>query len=316
MSGMLATAPVALFLLAGAVLLVLLGATAARRRQLAPAAAGARRHALTAQGTAVVVAVAAGAATAWGGAGVPWAPGTSLLLAPLVSGIVHTVVLGIGESTWPRPRGDVRTAALRPRTLPPGSRRWRRGFVVATGLVVLTCAVGWSTAADDGRSLITTHAAPAGLEGVVGSSTTGPYPGAAYALPALVGTGVLVLLTWLTLRTAMRRPAVPGGPADENTLRAASVHRVLRAATSALLVLLAGLWFVGGSALLGAGQDVVVGVDDVTYVLEGARIARVVGIAGMVGGTVAGLLALTLLLLPAPRLRPSTPVRPADPVPA
>ncbi len=137
-----------------------------------------------------------------------------------------------------------------------------------------------------------------------------------FALPALVGTLLLVLLTWLTVRAALNRPAVPTDTTTEAVLRTASVHRVLRGATAALLLLLAGLWSVAGAALRIAGQDTVVGVDNVTYVVDGPPGLVAVGTVAMLSGTLAGLAALVLLLLPAARLQPAYPAQTPTPVSA
>lgn len=316
MSGVVASAPVAVFLLVGLVVVAVLVGTAARRRDLSPAAGRARRHGLTTGGVAVTLGVTAAVAVGLGGSAAPWTPGVSLVLAPLVFGCVHAAVLGLGEHLWPRPRGDVRTAVATRRTLPAGSRWLLRALGAVTLLVVVTCAVGWTTAGGDGRSLTVALETPVGLDGAVGPSTTGPYPGVVFVLPALIGTASLLLLTALALRAALQRSAVPGGQDDELTLRHASVHRVLRGSTVALLALLAGLWVVGGAALHTAGQDTVVGVDGLMVVIEGSRGLRVAGTTGILGGAGAAAAALALHLLPAPRLRTPTAPGPVVPVQA
>ncbi|CCG02970.1 hypothetical protein [Blastococcus saxobsidens] len=316
MTGVLAVGPVAVFVLVGVVVLVVLAATAVRRRQLAPAVADARRYGLSTNGLSVALGGVAGVAVALGDLAGRLGSGVSIALAPLVFGVVHTAVLGVGEKLWPRPRGAVRTAGLTPRRF-PSSVRWLRTIYGSVVLVVVaTCAAGWSTAGADGRSFTTTPPSPPGLDVVVGPSTTGPYPGDVFALPALIGTGLLVLLTWLTVQAALNRSAVPADEASERTLRGASIHRVLRGSTSALLLLLAGLWFVAGAALHTAAQDTLVGIEGATYVIEGGPGLEVIGVAAMIAGGFAAVAALVLLLLPAPRLRPAPPAPPAAQTPS
>src|SRR3954463_12603009 len=78
--------------------------------------AGARRHAAGASVAAVAAGVLAALAVpfsdgSWGTGG-PGSGGRELMLVPLTFGITHTVVLTIGELTWPRPAGQVRRARL------------------------------------------------------------------------------------------------------------------------------------------------------------------------------------------------------------
>ena len=105
----------------------------------------------------------------------------------------------------------------------------------------------------------------------------------------------------------MTRPAVPADATSEAVLRTASVHRVLRGCTSALLMLLGGLWSTAGTTLRIAGQDTAVGVDDMTYVIDGPPGLEGVGSVVVAAGVVAASAALVLLLLPAARLQQAPP---------
>src|SRR3954466_4366744 len=78
--------------------------------------ADARGQAAAASVAAVVVGVLAGLAVpfadgAWG-TGSPGSGGRELMFVPVAFGIAHTVVLTLGELTWPRPAGQVRRARL------------------------------------------------------------------------------------------------------------------------------------------------------------------------------------------------------------
>src|SRR3954451_8681183 len=120
--------------------------------------AGARRHAAGASVAAVAAGVLAALAVpfsdgSWGTGG-PGSGGRELMLVPLTFGITHTVVLTIGELTWPRPAGQVRRARLVRRgpldAAPPGLVRVAGAAVV---LAVLTVVVGGLVADDDGRGI-------------------------------------------------------------------------------------------------------------------------------------------------------------------
>lgn len=311
-SGLSAAIPAVVVMVVASALVVKLAATAVRQRQLAPAVARARRHGPSASVVALAAGLVAGVAMVFADAAALVGSGVALALAPLAFGLVHTVVLGAGERLWPRPRGVVRTASLIPRHF-PSSLRWLRTACSATAvLVVVTCVTGWVTAGPDGRSITVVPQPPPGVDGLVGPTTAGPYPGAVFALPALGGTALMVLLTWLTVRAAMTRPAVPTDTTSEAVLRAASVHRVLRGSTAALLLLLGGLWFVAGTTLRIAGQNMVVGVDGVSYTIDGPPGLDVLGSTVTVLGAVAGLTALVLLLVPAARLQRTHPAPPGS----
>ena len=307
MSGLFTTVPVAVFLVVAVALSAWLAVTAVRRRQLAPVVADARRHGLSTSVLALGAGLVAGVAMVFADTAELLGSGVGFALAPLAFGLVHTAVLGVGEQLWPRPRGVVRRASLVPRRFPSSVRWLRNACSAVAGLVVATCVAGWVTAGPDGRSITTVPQSPPGMDGLVGPSTSGPYPGFVFALPALIGTALVMLLTGLTVQAAMTRPAVPADTTTETVLRSASVHRVLRGSTAALLLLLGGLWFVAGTTLRVAGQETVVGVDDMRYVIDGSLGFEVVGSTAMILGAVAASAAFVLLLLPAARLQQAPP---------
>ncbi|WP_091560106.1 hypothetical protein [Klenkia taihuensis] len=319
MSGLFSSVPVVLVALVGLTVGAGLVTTAVRRRQLAAVVADARRHGTGAGGLAVLAGVAAAAAVGLTDTAAGLGSGVSAALVPLVFAAVHTGVLWVGESAWPRQRGAVRTASLVRRRFPAAALRVRRVLVGAATGVVLVAAVGWATAAADGRTLAgPVTVLPDGL-GPAGPAVVGPYPGSVFAVPVLAGTAVVLLLVALALRTALVRPAVPGDDGAEAVLRAASVHRVLRGAAAGLLVELGALLVVVGGAVRSVATATEVGIGDGVLSVGGHPALVVLGTVGALAGGLAVLAGLLLLVLPAPRLRPAPPAPsgpPPSPVPA
>jgi hypothetical protein len=144
-------------------------------------------------------------------------------LAPAAIGVVFLAVHLLGELTWPRPEGSVRRAALHPRS----ARRVLGTLLVAwTGalalVLVVLLLVGGLTAGTSGRSIEWTS--PDGLR----VSSASPYPGWSLAIPLLVATAVVVVLTALVLRLVVARAAVADThELDDLALRRTSAARVL-----------------------------------------------------------------------------------------
>jgi hypothetical protein len=209
------------------------------------AVAAARRHA----GLGSVAALVAGGAGAlWVGAtrldGVgPGSLGVTALLVPVAFGVVHTAVLGLAELTWPRPEGTVRRARLERRgLLDAAPRRLVRTTVGAAAAAAATIVLGGALAAPDGRSLL--------VEAPPVRSTASPFPGLFYGRPAALGLLLLAAVTAAALWIVATRPAVATeDERAEAALRRASVHRVLRGAAAATLVVTGGLLGAAGSTL-------------------------------------------------------------------
>src|SRR4051812_13912237 len=167
--------------------------------------AGARRHAVTASVAAVSVGVLAGLAVpfadgAWA-SGSPGSGGRELMLVPIAFGVAHTVVLGLGELSWPRPAGQVRRARLvRRGPLDAAPPRLVRSAAVALGLAVLTIAGGALLADDDGRGI--------SRSGELWTRSAGPFPGWFYGGPALARLAVLAALVGAALWVVATRAAV------------------------------------------------------------------------------------------------------------
>ena len=247
---------VPLGLLLAVVVTVAIGTAVVRRSppsREAAVAAG-RAHAVHSAGAALLLGLLAAGyvgATKLGN-GSPGGLGVTALLIPITFGVVHTLVLAVGELTWPRPEGEVRRARLVHRGLLDAAPRW---------LVRMAAVAGRA-----GRR----HARrrrPPGRRRRPERHLRGPVRGAAWppparsparstALPAGIGLLVLALVTAVTLWIVANRPAV--ATADdgiESALRRASAHRVLRVAVGVPLFVTGGLLFVGGSGTALGGHQ-------------------------------------------------------------
>jgi len=256
---------------------------------------GALRHAGRISAAALVVGLAAGAATGWvalmsrfTGDAVPGRLGVAVISVPLAFGMASTGTVLLGELTWPRPAGDVRRARLVRRGLLDASPRWLLRLAVGTlvsGLAVVVA--GALTAGPDGRTVTV----PAGADSVQGAAS--PYAGAEYGVPTATGLIGLAVLAVGALWAVAHRPAL--GTADEQVerlLRQASAHRVLRGATAAALVAVGGLLAVSGQSLRNAAtgaaatataNDLPVGTAATVLPWVGGLLS-LVGVLGMIAG--------------------------------
>lgn len=279
--------PLAALLPVAVIVLLVLARTSQPSARLGPATAAARRHGVVAGVLAVVGGIGATAGTlALGSQSVLLVTGVFVACCFLVGGIGHTLVLALGELTWPRPEGTVRRVRLRRREI---GDVVPRVLLVATratwGVTAGLLATGLVVADVSGRALTVVSTAD-GTRTIV---TASPFPGAFYGVPMLVCLGLLAITAEATLRLVVARPSVVD--ADETTdmvLRRASSHRVLRGALAA--------------TLLTIGPSVGVAANAGRLVVDDGRAYSLVLAAFALGAalTVAGLL---LLAVPAPRVR-------------
>jgi len=280
-------------LLLAVVVTVSFGGVAARRsppsRETAVAAARAHatRTAVAAVGLGLAAAVYVGVTQL--GNSAPGGLGVSALLVPITFGIVHTLVLGVGELTWPRPHGEVRRARLVHRgLLDAAPRRLVRAAIVAAGLTAVTLLGGVLLADPSGRRV------------TLGAATASPFPGLFYGRPAGVGLIILTALAAAVLWIVANRPAVATEDDRlETALRAASAHRVLRVAVGVPLVVSGGLLFVGGNALHSVASSAGSAVPD-----AGGMAAALLGMVALLAGVVS-------CCLPAPSVPADAPSVPA-----
>ena len=260
------------------------------------AVASARTHTVRAAGAAILLGAMAAVYVGTAGLGnsSPGGLGITALLIPITFGVVHTLVLAVGELTWPRPVGEVRRARLVHRGLLDAvTPRLVRLTAISTTFAVATLGGGALLADADGRSF---SYGPA--TAVV--ATASPFPGVFYGLPAAVGLGLLAVIAASTLTIVANRPAVATtDDGIEAALRRASAHRVLRVAAGVPLFVAGGLLFAGGTSLHSvASSGLAPGL------LDAAGLAcALVGGAAMVAG-------VAVACLPAPGVPADTPAAP------
>ncbi|NMR18853.1 hypothetical protein [Cellulomonas fimi] len=183
--------------------------------------------------------------------------GVAIALTPAAAGVLFLGVLAVGELTWPRPRGALRTAPLVRRTVADVAPGALRRILWAWALLLLVTLVACGlVAADDGRAFETVMTDAQGV--VVPGRRSGPFPGWFYGRPLLGATAVVVAATEGVLRLIARRPAVANAPDGfDGGLRRVSAARTLRGAQLVLGLTLVGVLAVGGMVL--RQHDVVVG---------------------------------------------------------
>jgi hypothetical protein len=284
-AGLLLVVPLLLLLAVGTVVLVVLAATRRPDARLTSEVAAARRHGLVTSVLAIVFVVLA-PAVLWPMLSQVVPEGFLLGVLPLLGAIGAQLVLLVGEKTWPRPRGTTRTALVHPRSV---GMFLRGGWAVLTATSVATLAVVIATGRylgrnDDGHSLHTVDYAP---DGSMTERMASPFPGWDYGLPQTVALLVLLALLGLVLRAVTGRPAVVTADAETDLLlRRASAARTYRVVSFAVLLTMAGDLFFAGTSM----QRIYTDGGDVA-----GKLAVLVALA-------AGLGALAVLLVPAPRL--------------
>lgn len=211
---------------------------------------------------------------------------------PLVGSAAALMALLVGELTWPRPQGMVRTALVRERTTSSLLRgSWPTAAAIAVGTFVVSVVVaGQLGRSGSGRSIGTVDYGP---EGAMVERAAGPFPGWDYGIPQLVALAVVVGLLLLVLRAATHRAAVVTADAStDDLLRRASAARAYRTVIFGALVTTAADVVVGAAA----ARNIYSGVGD--------TVAAVV----LLLGVLCGMAALAAALVPAPRLPAATPV--------
>lgn len=265
-----------------------------RRRTVTPSTEAARalRHATLPAATATAVLLLGLLAVAmwvvfyqpFGGSFRPG--GRALACMPLAAALAFLLVHAVGELTYPRPTGDVRTAALTTRTAadvaPRRLRRTTSAWAAGLGVVLL---VGTLTATGP-RHLDRT------VDGWI--SRGGPYPGTWYAVPLTIGAVLVLLATWGVLHLVATRPAVSGvDPAWDHALRCSTGARVLRGVQLALALTLGGMLVVAAWGVQGAAQPM--------PALGPHTASPVLGVVGAVLGILAVAVCVAGVVLALPR---------------
>jgi hypothetical protein len=215
-----------------------------------PGARAARRHELLVTIGAAVVA----AAVAVGLAAQPvtwpdWAPAPGVLqaLTPFAVATVFALARTLGELTWPRPHGTVRSVPLTRRT-PWSIGGTRLRWVLATGAATAAVLIATGLTADaTGRAIARSSW---DLDGNQVTTAAGPYPGWPYGSVMLAGLAVTVAATWLALRTITRRAPLSHLPAPhDDAVRRTSAARLLATVQLCLGATLGITAFMSGSAI-------------------------------------------------------------------
>lgn len=218
---------------------------------------------------------------------------------PLAGSAAALLTLLVGEMTWPRPRGVMRTALVRERTARSLLRgNWFTAAAASVSLLTVAIAIGGLLGrSGSGHSIGTVEYGP---DGVMAERAAGPFPGWDYGAPQLVALLVVLSLLLLALRAATHRAAVvTADAATDDLLRRASAARAFRTVIF--------------GALVTAGADLVVGASAARNVYSGP-VDTVAGVVLLLGASCA-IGALAVVLVPAPRL-PSPAAVPAPSVSA
>lgn len=219
--------------------------------RIAPVIAAARRRAVIAVAFALVVFLTVAIA----GLTVPGLLGWPLAVAPLVAAAAGMLLYA---ATPPR---DVALSADQPRTATLSPRSWRTssprrwllaGVEIGAVFVAVVVFCGLTASTDDqGRSRTIR------FESALAASTSSPYPGWFYGIPALIGLAALVAATIIALQRIGAVAAFPD-PDDADAdaqWRRQSASVILKLAVGATLFSLGGTAMIAGGAMSNAVLD-------------------------------------------------------------
>jgi hypothetical protein len=212
---------------------------------------------------------------------VTWGPpGVLLGLAPFVAALTFCLARLSGETRWPRPTGEVRSAPLVRRSV-RDQGGWRLPLFVGTAVGLAVALVVFAlTAADDGRSVERVVTSADGI--VVETHAAGPYPDWELGGPALVALLLVVGAAVLALRAVTRRPPIGLlSPAQDDAIRRTSAARVLGGAQA---------WVgLGATGYLAFAAGALLRVDE----LAGGIACLILAVVAFVGSLVVATTALT-----------------------
>jgi hypothetical protein len=281
------------FVLGGVLAVLLLARGGVRSSVLPLPVATARARGVRWSAGGVLVGLVLAGLLAW--AGIEAREVGIVLAAPLAGAALHAGTALVGEVSWPRPQGRVRSAAVAVRSVRQSVPRVLAVAGLVGAVLVLTTCVGGIVVAgpwSDSYVWRTWNTAA--------SSDT--FPGGRIAWPVLAAAALATLTTALVLVRIPGRPAVPcARPEVDASLRRTAAHRVLRVTASALLGtagVLVVLW-TDVPALYGSGASAA-GVP-----FQGPLVGLVTPTAWTGLGFV--LLGLLTLVVPARGLRLSSP---------
>ncbi|MFE6970962.1 hypothetical protein [Isoptericola sp. NPDC057653] len=256
-------------------------------------ARAARRHELLVSSVAVIAAVVCAALllaqpVVWP----TWAPAPGLLqaVAPFSVALVFCAVRAVGERTWPRPRGEVRSAPLARRTAGSLGGARLRGILATAAAFAVVLVICGLTADTSGRAFPTGPVTLPG--GGVLTGTSGPYPGWPYGAAMLLGLGTTVAATGVALRAIVRRPPLHGVPAaHDDAVRATSAARLLGGVQLCLGVGLGATLAMSGNAVRSGGESLLLNGAPAHGLVAVGTVLTVAGLAVAAASVVVGLLA-------------------------
>lgn len=185
---------------------------------------------LLAAAAAVATARAGNLADRWAAA-----PAVEMVMAPVVFGLVHALVIVSGEVVARRRLGQLRQAPL----VRPGGLALADGWVLRLGgvgllLLLGTVVAGAALADADGETF--GHGNPGAYPLAVSHLTVGVFPGPRYGVTLLLAAALLVVAAVGAVWSVARRPA-RGAAEVDRWMRRLAVHRVLRGCAAAMLLL-------------------------------------------------------------------------------
>lgn len=201
-------------------------------------------------------------------------PGLLLAVAPPATAVLLLAVRAVGELTWPRTQGAVRTAALSRRSV-RSLGEWRLTlFLVTVAISAVGLVVFGLTAGEGGRAVdAPIQVSPDGWS----TGSSGPYPGWPYGVPLLVALAVVTLATLGVLKLVSRRAVVSGATAaEDDALRRLSAAHVL-----AGVQLLVGL---GTAAVMLLASLALFSADRSPAAFVAFAVATAIGITSVVAG--------------------------------
>jgi hypothetical protein len=170
----------------------------------------------------------------------------AVIVAPVLLMLGVVLAFAVGELTAPVPaRTRARSASLEPRIPLSYLNPARRSLWIAALFTALATAALAVFLADD-------TGAGVSLSCAAGSQSAGPFPGLAYGAGGLWALVPVELVAALAFQRVISRPAssVPEAAPADRLLRVTTTYAVVRAATAACLLVVAGVGFPAGLGLV------------------------------------------------------------------
>jgi hypothetical protein len=174
----------------------------------------------------------------------------AVIVAPVLTMLGVVVAFTVGELTAPVPaRIGSRSASLEPRVPVNYLTPAQRAFWIASMLVAVAVATTALFLADEtGRGISLSCAA--------GAQGSGPFPGLAYGAAGLWALVPVQVMGNTAFRRVTNRPAssVPAAAPADRLLRVATTYAAVRATAAASLLVIGGVGFSAGLALVQLGD--------------------------------------------------------------